>query len=669
MEHFCGDSKTIGRKSDRGAILILSALIMILMLLIAAFATDLGAWYRQGQEQQRGVDVASLNGVQAYDGAVQAFFADEGVSSWAELSSAQQVQAETDALEATMNAIVGVLSATGTTVSGTPTYNIAAPPSESSISVTADDGSVITITRTIDNEIIVTISRPGKQYFSSVVRDAPTITKSATAVLSNCGATCILPIVLNPPFQGFSAVGDGDGFGPLLYRDETVWSVNHRRTFPEDTQPGRIVCMDRATEEMCTPQGEFSLDGFSTINRPVEHIDEARGKIFFGARRMSDDRNGVACFDVVSRGFCATSFLDLWDQAGPQGPNTVSIVGVWPYGNNIYVLASHGELVCVNPDTMAECGRYNTAAMGNGLELETSGSSRTGWGEIIGSKFYIVQRGIGANAIFHCWDLASNTPCWGGTVVNISYADADESTGFIRYNTAADPIGICVLRIPSPSRNACVSLTDASVTELPALNALGAAMPGPWGGSAISWEGKRTFVAGGVNNKIACWNWGTNSMCGVRDLDPLGNPQVRPYGFAQVTPNCIIGNGDSSIFFSFNPIGMTACVDTVVETQITPCQCADGTQKWGVVEIPPSLLVLVDQLLATVTEPDGTIILEDFDLLAAGGWMDLGNADPTVPYLNLRLDVESKLDGSGEPLWTEPITADLSLIVQPTLAN
>ena len=75
--------------NDRGAILVLTALIMILMLMIAAFATDLGAWYRQGQSQQRSADIGSLNAIKSYDITMKNYIASKGQTSFSGLSGAQ----------------------------------------------------------------------------------------------------------------------------------------------------------------------------------------------------------------------------------------------------------------------------------------------------------------------------------------------------------------------------------------------------------------------------------------------------------------------------------------------------------------------------------------------------------------------------------------------------
>ena len=62
-------------------------------------------------------------------------------------------------------------------------------------------------------------------------------------------------------------------------------------------------------------------------------------------------------------------------------------------------------------------------------------------------------------------------------------------------------------------------------------------------------------------------------------------------------------------------------------------------------------------------------MLDGVDLLANGGLLDLSGADPSAATLDLVLDVRSKVDGSGNPIWTEPISTELQLLVQPTLVG
>ncbi len=57
------DQATKRRRSEGGFILAQAALLLVPMLIFAAFATDIGSWYLKGHQVQRGVDAAALAGV------------------------------------------------------------------------------------------------------------------------------------------------------------------------------------------------------------------------------------------------------------------------------------------------------------------------------------------------------------------------------------------------------------------------------------------------------------------------------------------------------------------------------------------------------------------------------------------------------------------------------
>lgn len=656
---------TSNRSQERGAVLILTALVILLLLSIAAFATDLAAWYQQGQMQQREADVASLNGVETYNGVVHLEFDNAGVNAWDQLSASDAVVIETAAMEAAIDALTLLLEASGLEFTNPAVYVIAPPPGgTSTATLTSDDGTIVTITRSPDSEMTVSISAAGTQYFSSLFRDAPEIVRSSTSQLSNCGAECNIPIVLNPPFAGFQATGQGDGYGPLLYGDEEVWAVNHHNRGSE----GDIICMDRDTEAACKADGtQFPLGDRLTGNRPVEYIDVPNSKIYFASADQTALRSGLACFDVAARAWCGTQFVELFDFGGHSWPNTINVTGPWEYNNQLYVFAQNGELACVNKD-MTTCGTWQTASFGGPDTPTLLGGNHIVHGEQLGSKIYFSQDS-GAGQIFHCWDFATATSCWTGTqlAAYLGTGGDDHLTHF-RYDTAGTVNGICTTDIIQ-LRNACVNLAGTTITEIAALNTHLGPLSANWGGDTITWENKHTFFAGGNSDQLACWSWETNTGCGLIDASVLvdGGPQVSPYGFSQISAKCIIGLGHRSIFFSFNPVGMGPCVDTKVETTIYPCVCADSSNRWGEVQLSSELMAMVDTLLATVTAPDGTVLLNQVDLVASNGFLDLTGVDQSITHLQLLLEVDSKLDVNGDPMWTDPIVSELELVVQPTL--
>ncbi len=681
-----------GSDNERGAILILSALIMMLLLFIAAFATDLGAWYRQGQAQQRAADVGSLNGMQAYDREYKAYFAAQTppVQTWTQLTDAQRTEAERQAMVAAINTIVGLLETSGHTFSSTPTEVQLSPPpnvagDQSIFTITSDDGTLVTITREGDG-MSVSLSADGDQYFSNLLRDAPQITRKSTAVLSNCGAECTHSIEINPPFVGFAATGQGDGYGPLLFdKDPTndgieeIWAVNHHSNSGSNYS---VICMSVETKSECSGSANvhYSLP-YDTGNRPTEYI-APDGKIYFSARDAGTARTGLACFDANTRAYCSTAFVDLFDDVSRGGSGTINVNGPWEYNGELFIIAANGQLGCVTP-AMATCATAttNTAAFGDSRMPSLSAGAFVTNGELIGSKLYLTQ-GTSTGILFHCVDLSNRSSCFTPVFASSIGNPGDDVATFTRYDTAGNANGVCVYNVINRNSN-CVSLSGVNQGAISGMSSAFTSLSNSWAGDAISWQGKRTFIAGGNSNRVGCWSWEdggvpcpdgatlTTDAAYIDHADPDG---VRPYGFAQISDSCIIGLGHDSQFYSFNPEGFTPCVDAKLSTVILPCTCADGTNKWGEVRLPAELMAKVDQMWATIsTTAGGAAVSSDLDRVELhnnGGIIDLRGVDQTLNVLHLTLEVNAKLDPStGDPVWTEPISADLAIVVQPTLAN
>jgi len=690
VEHICSDSKTVGRKSDRGAILILSALIMILMLLIAAFATDLGAWYRQGQEQQRSADVASLNGIQAYDSFRKAYFVTNGASIWTDLDDDQREEAEEGAMEAAMDAMLGILSAGGTTVSQTPEYVFNPPPGESTATVTADDGSIITVTRTIEGEMQVSIERPGKQYFSSVVASAPNIAKSSTAVLSNCGAECSQDIELAPPFQGFQATGEGDGYRPLIGNNGRIWTINHHADRPGD---GDIVCMQRSTQAECSGWAPLDLSPYTTARKSDDWIDNSRDRIYFAGTDRNTDEFGIVCVDANIRQFCGggAEFTKLHDSNLSQGGNynyaTGSGVFMVRSGgvDRLFVMGQDATIHCVYADSLgspgANCAGYpkQTALFGHENIPSLSQDSYMVYGEIINGQIYFYHdKTRDEGGAFQCWNPATDSQCvWanGSGYTEFNQPITVRPIKFVKYKSdgSGEANGFCIAQEADASQSLqhwCVDLQGVSQPEIPNLRYNTA----DFGGSGdyiysegFSIDGKRTVwgTRGGDSRFIFCYDWAAEASCGP----PLVGEQQ--YGFAELTPDCILGVGHSSELFSFNPNTMTPCTGTKVTVDVWPCDCLDGTFRYGTLELPAALkavLISAEATVTGVTDENVTVTEGPIDILNQP--FDLSGFNGIDGPLSLEIVVDSEVDeGTGQLLWTTTYDAQLALIVQPTLSD
>ena len=754
MNHFAKLRSRVARSdSERGAILVLTALVMLLLLFIAAFATDLGAWYRQGEEQQRAADVSSLNGISAYDRGAKAWFADPALNPGGFvgfndplLTPAAARAAEEAGLNEALETIVGLLETSGLTFSTTPTFTLPADAdlltNDHSLNVItvmliADDGTEITITRSIAptgattpggdaifaRTIDVSVAQDGEQFFSNILRDAPTINRSAQALLSNCGALCNQQFELNPPFAGFAAGGRGDGFAPLLIDStndgdtDQVWAVNHH----SDGQTGgnfSIVCIDIATDPAnpapCTINGNTSpypLD-YQTAGWPVEHV---RGtKIYFPAQDGSANTNpnpsGIVCYDTTIPGPCddpATAlpdredFYTLWSQTNNRGGgNHINSQGPFVYQDRMYAVSQHGQIQCITFD-FDDCG-------GGVQNLSTFGDPRspglqerpwyTANGEQDGQFLYLTQ--LADNGTFFLkLDLSDPN----GNVTQVGAERFATNLGgithlsqtFFRFDTNQNPIGICVGELRA-DKHACVDLDTWILEENPitGLNAVFAQLGNHgWNGDSFAWEERRTFFSGGQSNRVVCWNWVTQAGCddgegsvittdtafhnvtGGRKAGGAEDGFAQTYAFAQISENCLIALGDNAIFYSFNPEGFTPCVEANTSTQILPCECSDGSgeDRYGVIRLPAELLSQVDSAHVTVTLGDGgSVVLPRTDVLANGGIIDLTGVDqnPPAPGYFLLLEVNAKIDpGTGLPFWQSPIPVPIEIDVQPTLTQ
>ncbi len=721
------------RSEERGAILIMTSLVMLLLLFIAAFATDLGAWYRQGQAQQQASDVSSLNGVQAYERATRAHLEALGYAPPStnnpNIPEADRLDAEELGLEAALTTVLGILETSGFTFDMNTVQRLQTevPPGESIWYIEADDGTKVTVTRVTETtpsgesvtSLRVTLEGEGEQFFSNLLRDAPEISRTASAVLSNCGAFCDRTLVIEPPFAGFDADGSGDGYQPLLHGDTEVWAVNHHAN---ETVQSDIVCMDRDTESACTPNGLFSLgpvgsnaSGYNTPLAPVELLSNRVGKIYFPATDRATNRGGVACFDVDRRQHCTTPFTGFWDARNDLDTCCSVALGVWEWDEKVFVLSDEGKIACVTTSAdasggMVPCGDWDTAVTGEGaIALPTTpftgfwGTHNNGWGHLIteGSRageLHIISGGTNRRPYFHCFDLDNGTECWGGNWVAPPGADirGTNPLAFARYDSTGTYQGICWAAI-RPSTHHCVS--ESGVSEGAILPGLNAALDplddrpdiATFTGVAYNWQNKRVFFNGGASDNLTCYNFETSpsSTCGQLDTEAIRpgenashngaaflrgstSQELQPYNLNEVTPNCLIGLGDQSFFFSFNPETLDPCVDTRVSAPILPCVCGDLSAKWGVIQFPQELLDNTAILLATITadEAGNNVIqgIQNVDLIASNGVLDLSSVTGHESGLWLHLDIEAVLD-MGEVVWDDDVEVDLKISSQPTLAN
>jgi Flp pilus assembly protein TadG len=180
------------RSGERGYVLLLTALILPALMLMAAFAVDLGSWYARAAQLQRGADAAALAGVvwmpNDFDKAE-----DEAIAA------------------ATRNGLVN-----------------------------GQDNITVSVTR-VPNEsqqLLVTITDSNVEaYFGQVVLDHITLKRSATARF-------VLPIPLGSPLSSFGNQGVPPNTGVTDTYPQFWAAINPPYTAKANGDPYATKCVD-----------------------------------------------------------------------------------------------------------------------------------------------------------------------------------------------------------------------------------------------------------------------------------------------------------------------------------------------------------------------------------------------------------------------------------------
>ena len=163
--------KSKGRASnDAGYIFAMMGLLMIPLVIMTAFATDLGSWYAQGQKMQRAADAASLAGVV-----------------WAE--------------------------------SGTQWDTVARATATKNGYTDGVGGVTVGVEKLNGNQVKVTIRQSGAQYFSKIAMPAgQNLRRTSTAEF-------VLPVPMGSPRNYLGTGGLGTGAVNTAYEKERLWAA------------------------------------------------------------------------------------------------------------------------------------------------------------------------------------------------------------------------------------------------------------------------------------------------------------------------------------------------------------------------------------------------------------------------------------------------------------
>jgi len=201
---------------DRGAVLMILALLITILLLCAGFAIDFGSWYNRAEEMQNAADSAALAGAAEFD-----------------LYKRADGTATDQAIGNTESRILDVLRQNGI------------EPSEDIIVDIIYPGE---LNNELGEVLVSIIDRNVDLYFATFVLDRFEIRRDATAKVDKCGNTCSNTLAIPRPFSAVNVTGSGDGFAPI-YLGDRVYAINHHQF------NANIVCLLAATGDPCPGYG------------------------------------------------------------------------------------------------------------------------------------------------------------------------------------------------------------------------------------------------------------------------------------------------------------------------------------------------------------------------------------------------------------------------------
>jgi len=604
-----------GLQTDRGAVLILVAVMLFAILAIGAVAVDISALQRRGQTLQNTADAAAL----------------AGVATWV----------ETGDQDDTRTTVLETISQNGI---------------ESDVDISVEFAS--------DSTLEIVLTDPSQdQLLGGIIGLGGAMERAATAELRTCDSGCATVHAIPAPIVAVEAQGVGDGYRPVPVNNR-LYAVNHH---------GKTMsCVERDTGANCWSAGSKDLfwsSSYLTQNHTHGHLHDER--IYYAGHSDLDSglsptsgKLRVTCFDTRIDQPCSTH-ADIWNEGAAV------VTGL---DDRVYVFTNARRAHCYVVPALTTCSTY-----GGGKDTALSSLSSYSWQTarvrtwnsrhvIDDGRIYMVHtrvsqyEGSRSNRALelrlHCWDTGTDAPCSGFGAVTIhgtNIPDAYDWPGgnlFFYRNTDGDPVAICSSASSNaecydystgdyePTYSSSISSTFAGV-DLPA--------NGQYSGSHTYHEqSNRLFIVPYyTKSRTYCHDFTTGSSCGQTFNSPgmLGPAETYVY---HPEPNCLIGLGHKSIFFTLKPDMSGSCTGSSRVEKIRPCSCS-GELTWPT--ISPRNSDDLAEFKVRILDPDGEQILpsngDDYhDLLAAP--LDLSDVG-ALEFVTLEAAVEP--DQSGADPW------------------
>lgn len=573
--------------SERGATLVVIALMLTIMLVGAGYAVDLSLRENRAQDMQNAADSAALAGAQSWGGGDEA---------------------------AVRLAVADMLAQNGI---GSDVVVDVQFPSASQVEVLLGDSN-------------------GKGLLSSFTGDGGTLTRSAVATFTECNAGCEQTIVAPPVINAIEAAGSGDGFVPIAVRNR-LYAINHHQF--------AVSCIDRDTLEECWEGERYALpSGFQTN---TSHLPGVIGDRIFYVGRGSGDVI-LTCFDTTFDSQCSGVVLS----GAKQGQAVV-------VGDQVFVFTSEQKVYCYT-GLLNLCPGYDGSGrdsqMASVEDINSTQNFNKSQFDVHDGKIYIQSNWQGKYWM-ECWDTAALAPCSAFGPYNTG--TNSNFKAFFHRNALGVPQDFCSVGI---NHVACYQLDGSGIdagaeSSLETVRAYmrSKGWDNGWDGLVSYHEPTNTvYITDSKGSLTYCYDF--VSLCGESyDITPINI--VQTYGYISDGPDCMIGLGDNSVFFTKKPDLSGPCDSSTGTVEITPCTCT-GQPTWPAITATEDGGALA--MMVRVVDPSGTAVVPWTDLLLADIKIPDGTPGPT---LTLEFEVEV---AAGDDPWTAGTPPTFTLLSPET---
>jgi len=606
--------------NERGYILIQATLVLTVLMIMAAFALDLGLWYNTGSREQRAADLGALPAVSELT-RVEATTGSRSAAELAGTSVAREIATQNGFDPADPDVSVGV------------TFSVNAfGGDEAQVEITETDLTTI---------------------FAGLVVDQVDASRTASAALNSCGAVCAPSVLIPPGITTLVNAGTGgDGYEPTVAGTK-IFNIFHHISGPT------LVCTDMVTESLCDVGGNVNYypheaySGMVTnytpklaaINTKVYFIVQTSGSVGLGCW----DGNFHSTCTGFSNPFPLASYSANSDRDGKSridGPEVV--------GSRLFMYGDDNRMYCYDTASAGACSGYpkNTALSGVHDATPSGGGGIAGGINTDGMQFdmelapsgriYLDLDPADGTSSVHCWDTNTNAACSGFGAVHTT---GQRPYMFLTFDTGGNVNGVCAFAGKGGGKPA----TGHECWDQSG-NSRGALMPwtftkdtGEQPAHGVTAQGHtRTFFPFRKSSKAECWDWTTNSQCAIAASN-WSSLKTEEYAYVSDGGSCIYALGHTGFLYSFSiDDGQYPCsAGGGVNTTIAPCTCADGTTRiWTTLVLTPDTnLSLFDEFRVTLTYPDGTVYFTGNLVGGSTTAIDLRplNAGTPPAYMNLSL--------------------------------